>query len=80
MEFDERLFEIKELLSGKTFLVDLFSDGAFPPPEGVDATVESWRAWLKDTFVDKIIEIERITPYTYFSGGKQKIIKQNHEN
>ena len=72
--YDERLFECMDLEDGVVYLVDLYTDGKFPPPQGVDATEESWRQWLKETFEGKHIEIERISAYTYFSGGETKIL------
>ena len=73
--FDERLFQLEDG-NGDLFWVDFYTDGAFDPPEGVAETAESWRNWL-NTFVGKSIEIERITPHTYFSGGKTRIININ---
>lgn len=72
-EIDERLF-ILEDEHGKRFQVDIYTDGAFTPPIGVDVTADSWREWLY-TFVGKTLEIERLVPYTYFTGGKQTIVE-----
>jgi hypothetical protein len=69
---DERVFTLEDE-NGDKFQVDFYTDGAFTPPQGVDATEESWRAWLS-TFVGKTLELERITPATYFSSGAQKLI------
>lgn len=54
--------------------VDIFTDGQLTPPEGADETRESWRAWL-DTFVGKTIEVERLTPRAYFTGGETKLLE-----
>ena len=71
---DERRFTLREMTSGERFEVDIFTDGKLTGwPEGADATDESWRAWL-NTFVGKAIEVERISPYLYFTGGETRII------
>jgi len=70
---DERLF-LLENEGGEKFHVDFYSGGAFEPPNGADSTDESWRAWL-GTFVGKTLELEKITPYIYFSDGEQKVIE-----
>lgn len=72
--YDERLFECMDLSDGVVYDIDLYTDGQFPPPEGADATPETWRKWLKDTFVGKHIEIERIDASKYFSGGKTRLL------
>lgn len=71
-EYDERLFELQDE-NGYVFNVDFYTDGAFPPPVGVDETPEKWKEWLR-SFVGKTLEIEKIIPYTYFSSGVQKIV------
>lgn len=73
-EHDERTFVLEDE-NGEKFDVDIYTDGAFSHliPKGADETAESWRKWL-GTFVGKTLEIEKIYPYRYFSGGKQKII------
>jgi hypothetical protein len=72
---DERTFELESLETGEKFDVDIYTDGALSHliPEGAEKTAESWRKWL-GTFVGKTIEVERITPYRYFSGGKTEIV------
>ena len=71
-ELDERLFDLKDLETGEIYKVDFYTNGEFIPPQGVDSTVESWRAWLK-SFEGKILELEYISPHTYFSGGRNII-------
>lgn len=65
-----RDFTLEDENGNKFYNVDIFTDGELNPPKGVDATAESWRAWL-DTFVGKTIETE-ITPRAYFTKGKIK--------
>lgn len=72
---DERLFEIRSLETGEQFTVDFYTDGQIDPPAGADETAKSWRAWLK-SFEGKIIEIERLTPSSYFSAGETRIIEE----
>jgi hypothetical protein len=36
MFYDERLFRIKDISTGKFYLVDLYTDGAFPPTKDAD--------------------------------------------
>ena len=71
---DERVFKIRCIQTGDIYNVDLYTDGKFPPPRGADKTDESWRNWLNKKFIGKKIEIEFLSPYIYFSTGKQKII------
>lgn len=72
---DEREFKLIDLETDEQLNVDLYTNGNFSDfPQGADATSESWRAWLKDKFEGKEIEIERIEPYAYFIGGEAKII------
>jgi hypothetical protein len=70
---DERLFDIQDE-NGYKFKVDLCTDGVFVPPVGVEVTPESWRRLLRDTFLGKTMEIERLTPYGYCAVGKQEIL------
>ena len=73
---DEREFKIKDLETSEEFNVDLYTNGNFSDfPEGADATIESWKTWLKNKFEGKEIEIERIEPYAYFIGGEAKLIE-----
>lgn len=72
-EYDERLFELQDE-NGDRFSVDIYTDGKFTHPVGVDLTNESWRQWL-GTFVGKEIYIERISPYAYFSSGETYLIE-----
>lgn len=69
---DERVFTLKDE-NGYTFNVDFYTGGEIDHPVGVDETAESWRKWL-GTFVGKTLEIDKITPYLYFTNGKIKII------
>ncbi len=71
---DERLFVLKDVKTGETYNVDFYSGGGIEHPVGADETKESWKEWL-NTFVGKTIEIENITPYTYFTSGKVSLIK-----
>lgn len=73
-EYDERLFKIKDIKTGDTFNVDLYSNGNFEPEEGADETVEKWKNWLKKKFVGKEIEIEELAPNTYFISGKANLL------
>jgi hypothetical protein len=69
---NDREFVLEDEL-GERLNVDFFSGGAFDHPEGVDATAESWRAWL-ETFVGKTLEIEHLAPYSYITSGEQFIV------
>jgi len=71
---DERMFEL-ESEEGERYLVDFYTGGEIIPPEGADSTIISWKEWLQ-SFVGKTIEIEKITPYTYFTYGRVKIINE----
>lgn len=73
-EHEERDFVIIDLETEEEFTVDLYTNGNFNHPEGVDATQESWRKWLHDFFVGKTIEIEMIHPINYQISGKANII------
>lgn len=73
---DERVFKIQDE-HGVILDVDLYTDGKFEPPIGADETKESWRNWLKETFVGKEIYIERLFPWIYFSAGEQYFINSN---
>jgi len=70
--FEERDFTVEDLETGERFTVDFFSPGGLDLPNGVDATQEDWKAWLK-TLVGKTLETEGISPYKYFTKGKVKI-------
>lgn len=69
---DERVFTLEDE-NGHTFEVDIYTDGEITPPDGADATAESFKEWL-GTFVGKTLEIEKIRPFLYFSAGKVNII------
>ena len=72
---DERVFLIQEEETGEKHLVDLFTDGAFEGWTNEDKSEQTWRKWLHDKFVGKTLEIEYLTPWISFSGGKQRIIE-----
>lgn len=73
-EYDNRLFELQEIETGIMYNVDFYTNGEFRPPKYADKTVESWDKWLK-SFVGKTLELEYIVPFTYFSGGKNRIVR-----
>lgn len=73
-EWDERLFEIENIKTKEKYKVDFYTNGEFTPPIGADESPETWRAWLK-SFEGRVLELERITPYTFFAGGKNRIIE-----
>lgn len=69
---EERDFLLKDE-NGETFTVDFYTDANIDIPSHALETNESFGEWLK-SFVGKEIEIERITPYRYFSQGTVKLI------
>ena len=70
---DERVFTLRDLETGDKYEVDIYTDGKLGEfPQGASDTAESWRAWL-GTFVGGTIEVERISPYLYFTGGETKV-------
>lgn len=75
---DERVFKIKDK-DGNVYNVDLYTDGQFEAPEGADATIQSWKSWLKETFEGKKIYIERLSPHIYFSAGETHFINLTKE-
>lgn len=72
---DERLFKMEDE-NGDCFWIDWYTDGKVEPPKKVSGTAESWRAWL-GSYVGKVMEIEKITPHTYFTSGDITIIDPN---
>lgn len=73
-DIDERRFTLRDLETGEKYEVDIYTDGKLGEvPAGVADDIKSWRAWLH-TFVGKTIEIERIYPFLYFSGGETKVL------
>lgn len=82
---DERMFNLIDKETGESFLVDFYTNGEIEPPASANKTNESFTAWL-NSFVGKTLEIERITPYMYFTIGKIKVtnpptvVGDNEEN
>lgn len=71
-EYDERRFDLENIY-GEVYSVDIYTDGELNPPQECLEDNEKFGAWLK-SFIGKELEIEKITPYAYFTSGSIKII------
>ena len=71
--YDDTLYELVDE-DGKTYKVDILVDAEVKIPKYAEKDDASWKKWKK-SLVGKFIEIERLVPYEYFTGGKIKIIK-----
>lgn len=80
---DERTFTLEHIKTGERYEVDIFTDGKLIQPKEYEDLCQQDRHeeagevfgnWLK-SLVGKQIEIERISPYLYFSGGETRIIQ-----